>query len=70
MNSPLPTVLLLAGVALLISAVIPTLDWLQCSAHAGGLACARAASTARESWMGVSSTLLGLAWQDQRRPRP
>jgi hypothetical protein len=69
MTNPLPTLLLLAGIALVISAVIPSLDWLQCSAHAGGLTCARAASTARESWLGVASTLLGLAWQDQRRPR-
>jgi len=62
----MPTILLLAGIALLVAAAIPTLDWLQCTAHAGGLACSKAASTAREGWLGVASTLLGLAWQDRR----
>jgi hypothetical protein len=65
----LPIILVLAGAALVISATIPTIDWLQCAAHAGGLACSGAASTARESWLGVASTLLGLAWQDQRTAR-
>jgi hypothetical protein len=61
-----PTILLLAGAALFAGAAIPTLDWLQCTAHSGGLACSGAASTARESWLGVASTLLGIAYQAQR----
>lgn len=66
MNNHTPTILLLAGAALFAGATIPTLDWLQCTAHAGGLACAKAASTARESWLAVASTLLGIAYQAQR----
>ncbi len=69
MSNHLPTILILAGVALFAGATIPTVHWWQCTAHAGGLACSGAASTARESWLAVASTLLGLAWQDRRGQR-
>ena len=69
MNNHTPTILLLAGAALFAGATIPTVHWLQCTAHAGGLACSGAASTARESWLAVASTLLGIAYQAQRGHR-
>jgi len=68
-NNHTPTILLLAGAALFAGATIPTVHWLQCTAHAGGLACSGAASTARESWLAVASTLLGIAYQAQRGHR-
>jgi hypothetical protein len=69
MTNHTPTILLLAGAALFAGATIPTVHWLQCTAHAGGLACSGAASTARESWLAVASTLLGIAYQAQRGHR-
>lgn len=69
MNPHIPTILLLAGLALLISALIPTVQWLSCTAHHGGLACSPLASGARDTWSNVSAVLLGLAWQDRRSQR-
>jgi|688.fasta_scaffold07757_18 hypothetical protein len=69
-NREMPLILLLAGICLLAAAIIPTLDWLQCTAHTGGLSCAGARNAAIDRWGGNATILLGLAWQDQRRSRP
>lgn len=63
MNQPMPTILLLAGIALLVSAMIPTLQWISCTHHGGGIACSPLAGDARDTWAGVSTVLLGIAYQ-------
>ncbi len=63
MNQPIPTILFLAGIALLISAMIPTLQWISCTHHGGGIACSPLAGGARETWSNVSAVLLGIAYQ-------
>jgi hypothetical protein len=69
MNPHIPPLLVLAGVALLISALIPTAQWLSCTGHHGGVACSPLAGNARDTWSNVSTVLLGLAWQDRRGQR-
>lgn len=59
--------LLLACVCLLAAALVPTVSWIQCTIHAGGLSCNPAAQGAREGWLTAANVLLGLVIQDARR---
>lgn len=59
--------LLLACLCLLAAAVVPTVSWVQCTSHAGGVACNPAAQGAREGWLTAANVLLGLVIQDGRR---
>lgn len=56
-----------ATVCLLLAATIPTIDWMRCVQHQGGMVCRVAAGAAREAWAGTSATLLGIAYQQNRR---
>lgn len=59
--------LLLACVCLLAAALVPTISWIQCTTHAGGISCNPAAQNAREGWLTAANVLLGLVIQDGRR---
>ena len=61
MNSILSHALLAAVLCLLMAALIPTLDWVQCTQHAGGAACRTSAGMAREAWAGTGATLMAIA---------
>lgn len=67
MNQFLGYALLLACLCLLAAALIPTVSWMQCTSHAGGLSCTPAAQGAREGWLTAANVLLGLVIQDGRR---
>lgn len=63
--------LFLACLCLVIAALIPTISWIQCTTHAGGISCNPAAQGAREGWLTAANVLLGLVIQQQdsrRRP--
>jgi hypothetical protein len=61
MNNILGHALLAAVFCLLMAAVIPSLDWVQCTRHVGGTACQVQAGKAREAWAGNGATLLAIA---------
>lgn len=63
MNNLLSCALLFAGICFVAAALIPTLDWLQCTLHAGGMACRGAATSARESWLQVGGMCIATAYQ-------
>ena len=61
MSNVLSHALLAAVLCLLMAAIIPSLDWVQCTRHAGGAACRVPAAMAREAWAGTGATLLAIA---------
>lgn len=70
MSTFLGYALLLACACLMVAALVPTLDWIQCSIHHGGMACRGASQSAREAWLATGVNLISLAYQDHRqRPR-
>jgi hypothetical protein len=66
-NNILSHALFAAVLCLLMAATIPTLDWLQCTRNAGGLACRVAAAQSREAWAGTGATLLAIVVQSGTR---
>ena len=67
MNNILSHVLLIAVACLIVAALIPSADWLQCTRHAGGAACRASAAAASGRWDGVATTLLAIAVPNGRR---
>ena len=70
---PVPTlrllggVLIFAGVALLSSAAIATVDYAVCISGGGGQGCRLAKSDAIQAWGGIANVALGIAIQ-QKQP--
>ena len=60
-------VLVFAGLALLGSAAVATVDWGLCVAGGGGQGCRQSKSDALQAWSGAATTALGIAIQ-QRNP--
>jgi hypothetical protein len=63
----LGSVLVFAGLALLGSAAVATVDWGLCLAGGGGQGCRQSKSDALQAWSGAATTALGIAIQ-QRNP--
>lgn len=59
-------VLVFAGVSLLGSASVATVDWALCLTHGGGQACRQSKADATQAWVGAANVALGLAVQSPR----
>jgi hypothetical protein len=60
-------VLVFAGIALLSSAGVATIDWALCITGGGGNGCKSSKADAIQAWTGAANVALGIAIQ-QRQP--
>ena len=69
MTQLLTLALLFAGLCFIAAALIPTLDWVQCTIHSGGISCRPAATAAREAWLQVGGMCIATAYQSPQSGR-